>query len=338
MDEQVKTTARARMQGFCRVCSRCDGRACAGQVPGMGGTGSASSFKQNLKALEHIKIEMRTMHAVHHAETGLELFGRKLSMPILVSPLGGVQYNMTARLTEHEYIASMTEGANQAGTLCGTGDGEVPEIFEAAMQAFSSCPHSTLPFIKPWAQSQLEQRLEQLQAAGADVCGMDVDAAGLITLKALGQPVYPKTPKELQQIIGSAGMSFILKGVMTADEAKIAVDAGAAAIVVSNHGGRVLDYTPGTAEVLPEIVQAVNGAVPVLVDGGVRSGTDVFKMLSLGARAVMIGRPAAIAAIGGGAQALTAELAQFREELRQVMVVTGAADLDAINGEHIRRM
>ncbi len=326
------------MKGFCRVCSRCDGRACAGEVPGMGGTGSAASFTQNLKALERIKIEMRTMHAVQHAETGLELFGRRLNMPVLVSPLGGVQYNMTGSLTEYEYIASMAEGADQAGTLCGTGDGEVPEIFEAALQAFSRYPRSTLPFIKPWAEPQLEQRLEQLRSAGADVCGMDIDAAGLITLKELGQPVYPKPPEELQQIIGSAGMSFILKGVMTADEAKIAVDAGAAAIVVSNHGGRVLDHSPGTAEVLPEIVQAVDGAVPVLVDGGIRSGTDVFKMLALGARAVMIGRPAAIAAIGGGARALSAELAQFREELRQVMVMTGAADIDAISSAHIRKM
>ncbi len=302
----------------------------------MGGTGTGSSFKQNLRALEQIKIEMRTMHSVHQAETGLELFGRQLSMPILVSPLGGVQYNMTSSLSEQEYINAMTAGANKAGTFCGTGDGEVPEIFDAALQAFSTYPKTTLPFIKPWAQPQLEERIEQLHSAGVDVCGIDIDAAGLITLKELGQPVYPKTPREIQQIISSSEMKWILKGVMTADEARSAVDAGASAIVVSNHGGRVLDHTPGTADVLPEIVAAVGNAITVLVDGGVRCGTDVFKLLALGADAVMIGRPAAIAAIGGGADALTTELIRYREELRQVMVMTGAADLSSINSTKIR--
>lgn len=338
MDEKVKTAARERMQGFCRVCPLCDGRACAGEVPGMGGTGTGAAFKENLRALAGIKIEMRTLHAVHHADTELTLFGRRLSMPILVSPLGGVRYNMTASLREGDYIRSMVDGAGQAGTLCGTGDGEVPEIFAGAMQAFEEFPQTALPFIKPWAHPQLDRRIEQLQAAGADVYGMDIDAAGLITLKELGQPVYPKTPQEIQSIVRSSRMKFVLKGIMTPDEAKAAVDAGAAAIVVSNHGGRVLDHTPGTAQVLPEITSAVNGTIPVLVDGGVRSGTDVFKMLALGAKAVMIGRPAAIAVIGGGAEALSKELRQFQEELRQVMVMSGAAALDSIGAAHIRHL
>ena len=336
MDDKVKFSAQQRMKGFCRVCPQCDGRACAGEVPGMGGTGTGASFKQNIRALEQIKIQMRTMHSVQQADTGLELFGRRLDMPILVSPLGGVHYNMTSSISELDYIYGMTAGANMAGTLCGTGDGEVPEIFAAALKAFSTYPETTLPFIKPWAQPQLDARIEQLSAAGADVCGMDIDAAGLITLKELGQPVYPKTPREIQQIISSSEMKWILKGVMTADEARIAVDAGASAIVVSNHGGRVLDHTPGTADVLPEIVEAVGSAITVLVDGGVRCGTDVFKLLALGADAVMIGRPAAIAAIGGGAEALTAELISYREELRQVMVMTGAAEVSSIDSTKIR--
>lgn len=304
----------------------------------MGGTGTGSAFQENLRALARIKIEMRTLHAVHHADTELTLFGRRLSMPILISPLGGVRYNMTGSLNEGDYIRSMVDGARQAGTLCGTGDGEVPEIFAGARQALEEFPQTALPFIKPWAHPQLDQRIEQLQSAGADVYGMDIDAAGLITLKELGQPVYPKTPQEIQKIVRSSQMKLVLKGIMTPDEAKAAVDAGAMAIVVSNHGGRVLDHTPGTAQVLPEISREVNGTIPVLVDGGIRSGTDVFKMLALGADAVMLGRPAAIAAIGGGAEALSKELQRFREELRQVMVMSGAANIDSINRAHIRHL
>ena len=130
-------------------------------------------------------------------------------------------------------------------------------------------------------------------------------------------------------------MQFILKGIMTPVEAQIAIDAGASAIVVSNHGGRVLDHTPGTTEVLPGIVEAVNSSIPVLVDGGIRSGADVFKMLALGATAVMIGRPFAIAAIGGGAEAVSKKLQTLQSELKQVMVMTGAPDLSSINPTHI---
>ena len=336
MDKQVLTTARKRMHGFCRVCPVCDGRACRGEVPGMGGIGTGSAFMENLKALSRIKINMRTIHSVHAPETGIQLLNRSLSMPILISPLGGVHYNMTRDLHEKEYIAAMVGGAAQAGTLGGTGDGEVPEIFEAAVDTLKKYPSAGIPFIKPWEDTQLSQRIAQLQSIGSELCGMDIDAAGLITLKELGQPVYPKTPTEITQLISRSKMQFILKGIMTPDEAQIAVDAGASAIVVSNHGGRVLDHTPGTAEVLPGIVEAVNSSIPVLVDGGIRSGADVFKMLALGATAVMIGRPLAIAAIGGGAEAVSAKLQALQSELEQVMIMTGASDLSSINPTHIR--
>jgi len=301
----------------------------------MGGTGTGSAFMENLKALGKVKINMRTIHSTHSPDTGVQLFNRTLSMPILISPLGGVHYNMTRDLHEKEYIAAMVGGAAEAGTLGGTGDGEVPEIFEAAIEALKSYPSGGIPFIKPWKNTQLSQRIAQLQSIGAEICGMDIDAAGLVTLKELGQPVYPKTPTEIKQLIRNSKMQFILKGIMTADEAQIAIDAGASAIVVSNHGGRVLDHTPGTAEVLPEIVEAVNNSIPVLVDGGIRSGADVFKMLALGATAVMIGRPLAIAAIGGGPKAVSTKLRALQSELEQVMVMTGAPDLSSINSSHI---
>jgi isopentenyl diphosphate isomerase/L-lactate dehydrogenase-like FMN-dependent dehydrogenase len=302
----------------------------------MGGTGTGSAFTENLKALSRVKINMQTIHSVHSPETGIQLFNRTLCMPILISPLGGVHYNMTRELHEKEYIAAMVGGAADAGTMACTGDGEVPEIFEAAIDTLKTYSSAGIPFIKPWQNTQLSQRIAQLNNIGAEICGMDIDAAGLVTLKELGQPVYPKTPTEIRQIISRSKMQFILKGIMTPDEAQIAVDAGASAIVVSNHGGRVLDHTPGTAEVLSGIVEAVNSSIPVLVDGGIRSGADVFKMLALGATAVMIGRPMAIAAIGGGAEAVTTKLRTLQAELEQVMVMTGAPDLSSINPTHIR--
>lgn len=114
---------------------------------------------------------------------------------------------------------------------------------------------------------------------------------------------------------------------MTADQARLAMDAGAAAIVVSNHGGRVLDHAPGAAEVLPEIAEAVNGRIAVLADGGVRSGGDVLKLVALGADAVMIGRPFSIATIGGLKEGGMTYIDQIRSELLSAMVLTGCQRL-----------
>ena len=118
---------------------------------------------------------------------------------------------------------------------------------------------------------------------------------------------------------------------MTVADARIAADAGVDAIVVSNHGGRVLDGTPGTAAVLPAIAEAVGENLPVLVDGGIRSGTDVLKMLALGAKAVLIGRPFCVAAVGGLTEGVVSYLAGVKGNLTSAMALTGCATIKDIN-------
>jgi 4-hydroxymandelate oxidase len=110
---------------------------------------------------------------------------------------------------------------------------------------------------------------------------------------------------------------------MTPDEALQAAEAGAAGVVVSNHGGRVLEGSAGTAEVLPAVAGALKGKIALMVDGGVRSGVDALKMLALGAEAVLIGRPLAVAAIGGAQEGVKKYLTRIRFELIQAMILTG---------------
>ncbi len=160
---------------------------------------------------------------------------------------------------------------------------------------------------------------------------MDIDGAGLVTMAMKGQPVGPKTPEELRAVIESTALPFILKGIMTPDEAEMAVEAGAAAIVVSNHGGRVLDCTPGAAEVLGRIAAAVKGKVVVLADGGVRSGADVLKYLALGADAVLVGRPLVIGAFGDAAAGVACLLNAMKGELVQAMLLTGTVDVKGVD-------
>jgi len=331
MKEETKRRARERMRGFCRVCPRCDGHACAGEVPGMGGTGTGSAFVRNVEALSSISLVMKTLHHVASPDISVELFGRRLEMPILAAPVGGVRFNMSAELSEAEYLEAVLRGARKAGSLACTGDGEIDEIFQASSQQISAAGGEALPFIKPWGAELIERRIAEIEALGAPAFGMDVDAAGLVTLSEMGKDVYPKTPAEIREICGSADIPFIVKGIMSIEEAEEAVSAGASGIVVSNHGGRVLDSTQATVEVLPSIAEALGSSCTILVDGGIRQGTDVFKMLALGADAVLVGRPIAIAAIGGGAEAVEAELTRLSKELLHSMVMTGSESVASIS-------
>ncbi|MFZ7126810.1 MAG: alpha-hydroxy-acid oxidizing protein [Desulfobacterales bacterium] len=321
----VKAKARERMQGFCRVCPVCNGRVCAGEVPGMGGIGTGASFRANLDALAGWRFNMRLIHGVDAPDTRVELLGMDLDLPVMAAPIGGVSFNMGGKVSEVDYITAKLQGCHEKGIVGCTGDGVPPFIHEAGFDAIRSVDGKGIPFIKPWEDDELFPKLEKALETGADVIGMDIDAAGLITLKLMGRPVTPKPVEKLAGIIRRVSARFILKGIMTVDQAKLAVDAGAAAIVVSNHGGRVLDHTPGSAEVLPEIADAVKGQVAILADGGVRSGADVLKMIALGADAVMIGRPFSVAVMGGLKEGVHAYIDQIKSELLSAMVLTGVS-------------
>ncbi|MDX9833888.1 MAG: alpha-hydroxy-acid oxidizing protein [Desulfobulbus sp.] len=331
MDRQsMRNQAREQLKGFCRVCPVCDGRACAGEVPGMGGVGTGSAFKANLEALAGIKLNLRTIHAVKEPDLSLNLWGRTLSMPILVAPITGSSYNMGGTMTEEEFIAEMVAGALQANTLCMTGDGADPSMFDSGIRVGRDNNGASIAIIKPRAQEVVKSRLRTIKEAGLLATGMDVDGAGLITMALKGQPVGPKTPAELREVIAATRLPFIVKGIMTADEAETAVQAGAAGIVVSNHGGRVLDCTPGAADVLAAIAARVKGKAIIFADGGVRGGADVLKLLALGADAVLVGRPMVVAAFGGGREGVALLLNQYRNELLQAMLLTGTADVKKV--------
>jgi len=332
--KDIRDNARALMKGFCRVCPVCDGRTCAGEVPGMGGLGSGAAFTENLRALSAYKLRMRLVHGVTTPDTSTEILGLHLDIPVLAAPIGGVTFNMGGKVEEADYIAAKLAACVDEGIIGCTGDGVPDFVHEAGFEAIRKVDGQGIPFIKPWEDAEFDAKLAKAEATGATVFGMDIDAAGLVTLAKMGRPVSPKTPEKLAEIIEKVPGRFILKGVMTVDDAKLAMDAGADAIVVSNHGGRVLDQAQGTAQVLPEIAAYVSGRMSVLVDGGVRSGGDVLKMLALGADAVLIGRPFSIAVMGGLREGAAKYIQQLRGELTSAMVLTGCASV-ADAGSHL---
>lgn len=329
--KDIRNRARELMEGFCRVCPVCNGKACAGEVPGMGGIGTGASFRTNLDSLAAHRFNMRLIHDAVEPDLQVELLGKTFEIPVLAAPIGGVSFNMGGKISEADYVNAVLKGCVSKGTLGCTGDGVPDFIHETGFSVIESLNGEGIPFIKPWEDDELFMKLEKAEKSGASIVGMDIDAAGLFTLRMMGRPVSPKTPEKLAEIIRKTQMKFILKGIMTPEEAKIAVDVGAEAIVVSNHGGRVLDHTPGVADVLQEVAQSVRGEIVIMADGGVRNGGDVLKMLALGADAVLIGRPFSIAAVGGLQDGVETYIDFIRAGLIQSMILTGCqnvADID----------
>lgn len=322
--------ARELMMPKCRMCPECNGVACRGEVPGMGGKGTGSSFMNNYNALKGITLNMKTIHEVREPDLSIELFGQKLSMPVMPAPVTGVNFNMGNQVTEEDYIRAVVKGSSQAGILPMVGDSAFKSFIEDNLKVLKEESVQGIPFIKPWNTEELLSRIDLAMTANPLAIGVDIDSAGLDTLKMHGQRVDPKSLDELKAIRDHLKVPFIIKGIMTVEEAHLAVSAGASAIVVSNHGGRVLDHTPATASVLKDIAQAVSGRCQVFVDGGVRSGVDVFKLLALGADAVLIGRPFAQYAIGGGDEAVKLYAQKIYNELKGAMLLTGCQDLQAI--------
>lgn len=334
MSEDYRKIARERMKGKCRVCPACNGRACVGEVPGMGGLGSGASFQNNFDALAAVTLNMTALHDVKTPDTSTSILGIDLKVPAMAAPIGGVSFNMTAEVTEEAYIEAVLGGSEAAGTIGCTGDGVPPFIIETAEKGLRA--HRGIPFIKPWEGAELYEKLERVMAVGPLAVGMDVDAAGLITLRKMGRPVTPMGAAELAKVVDyvhKAGFRFIVKGVMTPADAEKAAAAGADGIVVSNHGGRVLDHCPGVAAVLPGVAKAVKGKIAIIADGAVRTGADVLKMLALGADAVFIGRPVSVAAVGGGLDAVKSYFETITQELSQAMLLTGVGKVGDIGDQ-----
>jgi len=305
----------------------------------MGGRGySRQGFRRNRAALDQFLLNLRTIHNTVSPDTTYNFFGVELSLPVMVAPMCETTYNFLGQVDDYDFIAAQVEGAEASGTIAFTGDSPDPPLFEMGLKAIREIAGGKgVPIIKPRDTTEIVRRIKQAEESGVIAVGIDIDAAGFENFNRANQFVGPLSASKLRYITKSTRLPLILKGIMTADEAVRAVECGAAGLVVSNHGGRTLDSTPGTAEVLPEIVSAVKGSIRLLIDGGFRSGEDILKALALGAEAVLIGRPVAIAAVGGEKEGVSLLIQQFHAELTRSMLLTGCDGLSLIEPHVVRR-
>jgi NAD(P)H-dependent flavin oxidoreductase YrpB (nitropropane dioxygenase family) len=329
--QDILTAARSCSGPYCKACPTCNGLACKNTVPGPGAKGIGTGFIRNYQKWQELCVNMDTICENKPVDTSFACFGQTFALPVFAAPVGAMQLHYGDKYDDLTYNDILVSACADAGIAAFTGDGTNPAVVEGAVKAIAKYHGHGVPTIKPWDVNTLQAKLELAKSADPFAIAMDIDAAGLPFLKNLTPPAGSKTVAELREIAAMAGKPFILKGIMTVRGARKALEAGAAGIVVSNHGGRVLDQCPATAEVLPEIADAVGGQMTVLVDGGIRTGMDVFKALALGADGVLIGRPFVTMVYGGGAQGVQVYVDKLKAELADTMAMCGAHSLQDID-------
>jgi isopentenyl diphosphate isomerase/L-lactate dehydrogenase-like FMN-dependent dehydrogenase len=336
--ETINLSAREKLKKFCYVCKNCDGKDCPSGVPGMGGIGSGSSFRSNIEALKKFKISTRVIHNVTNPDTATTFFGQKLSFPVMAAPITGMVTNMGGAMDELEFNRAVVKGCLDAGTIAFVGDGATPDKYKIGIQALAEHDGMGVPVFKPRSDNrEIIERIKAAEKARAISVGIDIDALVFKTMAMKNQSVGPKGINALKELIAATEIPFILKGIMNPHDAVLAVEAGAHAIIVSNHGGRVLDEMAGSMDVLEDIIREVKGRIRILIDGGFRTGVDVLKALALGADAVLIGRPVAIAAIGMGARGVTFYLNHLHHEFEQAMILTGCQNISEISRDLVKK-
>ena len=328
--------ARGKMGNYCKACPECNGRACKNQMPGPGAKGIGDTAIRNYDKWKEIRVQMDTLVEKRPIDTSLSLFGKNFQYPFFAGPVGAVNMHYGDSLNDVSYNDILVSSCAEFGIAAFTGDGMDSNVMVAATEAIKKAGGLGIPTVKPWNVAMIREKMALVKDAGAFAAAMDIDAAGLPFLKNFNPPAGSKSVEELREIVKAAGVPFIVKGIRTVKGALKAKEAGAAAIVVSNHGGRVLDQCPATAEVLEEIAKAVDGSMKIFVDGGIRSGTDVFKALALGADAVIIARPFVTAVYGGGREGVEAYIQKIRSELADTMAMCGVSSLAEITRDCVR--
>ena len=336
--QEMIENARPCIGPHCKACAECNGKACRNIMPGPGAKGYGDTAVRNFEKWKEIRVQMDTLTEKREVDTTFSLFDKTFKYPFFAGPIGAVNLHYGDKYDDLAYNDILVPACAKSGIAAFTGDGANPEVMIAAAKTIRKESGAGIPTVKPWNAETIKEKMSMVKESGAFAVAMDIDAAGLPFLKNMTPPAGSKSVSELKEIIKSSGLPFIIKGIMTVKGAQKAKEAGAEAIVVSNHGGRVLDQCPATAEVLSDITEAVGGSMKVFVDGGIRSGVDVFKALAMGADGVLICRPFVTAVYGGAEEGVALYIDKIASELKDTMAMCGAYCLNDITQDMVYRI
>jgi 4-hydroxymandelate oxidase len=314
----------------------------------------------NINAWRALRLRPRMLRDVTAIDTRVSLLGKQLPTPIMVAPTG--RHKLFHPLGERA-TARGAAAAGSAYVMASNSNILIEDVAEERRDA----PQWFQLYYWP-NKAEVEALIDRLVEAGFTALVLTVDAPvggwapraarqqheptpDILNINMPGRPmartayhpdfvgkvIYPATWRELEWLVKRSPIPVLVKGVLRGDDAVACAEHGARGIIVSNHGGRHLDTTVTTAAVISEVVQSVGNKAEVYVDGGIRRGTDIFKALALGARAVLVGRPVIWGLTVSGAEGVTAVLDHLHVELVRAMQLSGCASLDQITPDLIAR-
>lgn len=320
-----------------------------------GGAGDEITLRRNREAYDRIELMPRVLVDVSRLDTRVNLFGRELPFPIMLAPAAyhklahpegelatakgagtATMVVSTLATTSVEDIAATTEQPPWFQLYVQPDRGFTKHLVQRAEAA--GCEALVVTVDTPIAG--LRNREERIQFAlppgmerpnldGLNVTGRSHLPADNRIYNALLEPNL--TWKDIEWLRSLTRLPVLVKGILNPDDADLAVKAGVSGLIVSNHGARNLDTLPATIEVLPQVVAKVDDRIPVLIDGGIRRGTDVLKALAIGAKAVLIGRPYLFGLSVGGAEGVGKVVNILRREFEMAMALTGRTSISELD-------
>jgi isopentenyl diphosphate isomerase/L-lactate dehydrogenase-like FMN-dependent dehydrogenase len=307
-----------------------------------GGAGDEVTLRDNVAAFERRKLRPRVLVDVGSVSTRTTVLGEDVAMPLLIAPLA------MQRIAHPDGEEATARAAAAAGTVM-------------CLSSAATCPPSALTAGSRWfqvyvwnARDKTERAIESAVAHGFSALVLTVDVPYFgrrerdlrvgfevpdhLTVEGdlFGQNFDATVSWRDLEWLAGYGLPVVVKGLLTAEDAELACEHGAAGIVVSNHGGRQLDGVPATIDVLEEVVDAVRGRAEVYLDGGVRRGVDVLKALALGARATLIGRAMLWGLAVAGEDGVSDVLRMFREEIELGLALLGCTSPAEVSRAHVR--
>ncbi|HSO93716.1 MAG TPA: alpha-hydroxy acid oxidase [Candidatus Dormibacteraeota bacterium] len=332
-----------------------------------GGAEDEAAVAGNRAAYAHYRFRFKVLSCVATPDLGCEILGRRLTMPVQLAPTAtqkmahpegelaaaraaaaaGVAFSLsTLSTTSLEDVAAASSGTMWFQLYMYRDRGITIDLIERAAESGYSAVQLTVDTPRLGRRERdfrngfgLPEGMRYENLAGAL---RRTDKSAELGQSALSSYFTDQldswlTWKDLEWLVAKCRLPVMAKGVVRADDARRAIDMGVGAVIVSNHGGRQLDHSIATLDALPEVAQAVAGAVPVLVDGGVRRGTDVLKAIALGARSVMIGRPYLWALAVDGEAGVSRVLELLRQEITVSMSLLGVKNLSELSLDLLTR-
>ena len=303
----------------------------------MGGSETETTLNRNRRALDRLAFRPRVLRDVEHIDTSTSLLGQTLKLPIVLAPIGSMQDLLPEGGVAPTRAAARTGVIHMLSSVCAPGLEEVAKAVDY--------PKFFQLYVRGDAQ-WVDDVLAKAVACGYRALCLTVDRANYgrrerDTAKGHRPTVRDVAASErfqaafnwndIDRIRAKFGLPLILKGIATAEDAEMAVAHGVNCVYVSNHGGRQLDHSQGSIDVLPEIVAAVGGRAEIIVDGAICRGTDVLKALALGATAVGMGRMQGIALAAGGEDAVVRMIEIVENEIRTAMALLGVTKISELN-------